>query len=153
MREILVVGAAILLLSGCLYEVREIDLSARKSPGAGDHVSYLLVDKADYSADGQMLVRKIDDKNLDLVLDPSVYVVDSGRHTISFSFHDFRNQQNNSDGILVVNLRPGVYYQVIPLRHGDAIRCELAEIAKEKLTAVGKREFKSMTNYLMRGED
>ena len=140
----------IFLLGGCLHQLREIDLSKR-SPST-NNVSYLLVDKSDYSYEGMVLVEKIDDRKLDLSLDPSVYIVDSGKHTISLSFRDFRKQGDSSVHELVTTLQPGTYYQVVPNRNKDEIYFELTEINKEKLKTVANREFRSMTNYLMRGE-
>ena len=139
------------MLNGCVYDLRRIDLSDSGTSNSEQNVSYLLVDKSDYSVDGQVLVERIDNKKVDLLLDPSVYIINSGKHMISFSFYDFR-KQHKSEQVLTATLQPGLYYQVLPVRNNDDTRFELAEIAKEKLETVGKREFKSMTNYLTHGE-
>lgn len=150
-RDLLIAGVAILLLNGCVHDLRRIDLSDSRTSDPGQNVSYLLVDKSDYSLDGQVLVERIDDKKVNLLLDPAVYIINSGKHTISFSFNDFRKEKK-SEQVLTATLQPGRYYQVMPIRNNDDTGFELAEIAKEKPEVVAKREFKSMTNYLMHGE-
>ena len=147
----LIAAVAALLLNGCLYELRRIDLSDSGTSNSRQNVSYLLVDKSDYSAEGQVLVERIDDGKIDLLLDPSVYIVNSGKHTIFFSFNDFR-KQNKSEQVLTAILQPGRYYQVMAIRNNGDMRFEASEIPKEKLETVGRREFRSMTNYLLRGE-
>jgi hypothetical protein len=96
-------------------------------------------------------VEGIDNTKLNLLLDPAVYIVTSGNHTIYLVFSDFR-KTTKAEKQLAVTMQPDQYYQVIPIRGGDDMRFELAEITKEKSERIGRREFKSMTNYLMRGE-
>jgi hypothetical protein len=110
-----------------------------------------LVDKGNYSFEGQVLVERIDDTKVNLVLDPAVYIVNSGTHTISFSFDDFR-KKSKSEQVITGTTQPDRYYQVMPVRNEGDVRFELSEIAKGKPDAISKREFKSMTNYLIRGE-
>ena len=141
---------AVLFLNACTHDLRRIDLSGPGTKSA-QSVSYLLVDKGDYSADGQLLVEGIDNTKLNLLLDPAVYIVTSGNHTISVVFDDFRKTKR-WDERLAVTMQPAQYYQVMPIRGGDEVRFELGEITKEKSESIGRREFKSMTNYLMRGE-
>src|SRR5438046_3586234 len=94
--------------------------------------------RSDYSADGQVLVERIDDTTVDLVLDPAVYIVNSGKHTISFACNDFRKEKKSEEQLAVM-MRPGHYYQVIPIRRVrvEDMRFELAEITKDKSQSIG----------------
>jgi len=137
-RDLVIAGVAVLFLSGCTHDLRRIDLSDPRTSNPGQNVSYLLVDKSDYSADGQVLVERIDDTTVDLVLDPAVYIVNSGKHTISFACNDFRKEKKSEEQLAVM-MRPGHYYQVIPIRRVriEDMRFELAEITKDKSQSIG----------------
>ena len=146
----LIACAALFLLGGCVPELRRVDFSASGNSKAQD-LSYLLVDKSDYSADGAVLVERIDDREVDLLLDPALYVLDSGNHSVSFSFRDFRSD-TKSDHTITAGMQAGRYYQIAPVRVNEKISFSVSEIVSNKAEAVAKREFGAMKRYLWRGE-
>lgn len=153
LRALLALAITAFFLNGCVYDVREIDLRGNEVSRASDNMAYLLVDKGDYSAAGQLVVRRIDGTDLNVVLDPCVYVLGSGEHTLSFSFYDSRKQGERVDHAVVVSLHPLIYHQLMPIRNRDEMRFDLIAIPEEKRRIIGRRELKSMVNYLMHGEN